>query len=94
VAVEAHATHGMHSVEVGEKTLSLRLSPEIANPQFRLVGPVGEAIQTLALASDPDSPGHFSGTVEPGAKQFRVLVENGAGFQRVDPRLFETKPVQ
>jgi hypothetical protein len=94
VAVEAHATHGMHSVEVGEKTLSLRLSPEIANPQFRLVGPMGEAIQTLALGSDPDSPGHFSGTFEPGAKQFRVLVENGAGFQRVDPRLFETKPVQ
>ena len=94
VAVQAHASQGLHGVEVGEKTLSLRVSPEIANPQFRLVGPVGEAIQTLALEPDPDSPGHFSGAFEPGAKQFRVLVENGAGFQRVDPRLFETKPVQ
>jgi hypothetical protein len=94
VAVEAYATQGMRSVEVGEKTLSLRVSPEITNPQFRLVGPVGEAIQTLALEPDPDSPGHFSGTFEPAAKQFRVLVEDGAGFQRVDPRLFEAKPVQ
>jgi hypothetical protein len=84
----------LHGTEVGEKTLSLRVSPEIANPQFRLVGPVGEAIQTLALDPDPDSPGHFSGPFEPRAKQFRVLVENGAGFQRVDPRLFEAKPVQ
>jgi hypothetical protein len=94
VAVEAHATQGMHSVEVRDKTLSLRLSPEIANPQFRLVGPAGEAIQMLALEPDPDSPGRFSGTFEPAAKQFRVQVENGAGFQRVDPRLFEAKPLQ
>jgi hypothetical protein len=94
VAVQAHATQGMHSVEVGEKTLSLRLSPGTANPQFRLVDPAGEALQTLSLALDPDSPGHFSGSLEPGAKQFRVLVENGAGFQRVDPRLFEAKPIQ
>jgi hypothetical protein len=79
---------------VGEKALSLRLSPEIANPQFRLLGPAGEAIQALALEPDPDSPGRFSSTFEPAAKQFRVLVENGAGFQRVDPRLFEAKPIQ
>ena len=65
-----------------------------ANPQFRLVGPAGEAIQMLALEPDPDSPGRFSGTFEPAAKQFRVQVENGAGFQRVDPRLFEAKPLQ
>jgi len=99
VAVEAHAAQGLHSVEVHEKTLSLRVSPEIANPLFRLVGPAAEPIQTLTLAPDPDSPGHFSGAFEPAAKQFRILVENGAGFQRVDPRLFETrlfesKPVQ
>ena len=93
VAVEAHATLGIHSVEVGEKTISLRVSPEIVSPQFRLVGPAGEAIQTLALEPDPDSPGRFRGTFQATA-QFRVLVEDGAGFQRVDPRLFETKPVQ
>src|SRR6185369_13581465 len=91
VAVEAHATQGLHSVDVQDKTLSLRVSPEIANPQFRLIGPLGEAVQTLALEADADSPGHFQGTFEPGAKQFRVLVENGAGFQRVDPRLYETR---
>jgi hypothetical protein len=91
VAVQANATQGMHGVDVKDKTLSLRLSPGIANPQFRLMGPAGEAIQTLALAPDPDSPGRFSGAFEPGAKQFRVLVEDGAGFQRVDPRLFETR---
>ena len=94
VAVEAHATQGMHSVDVQDKTLSLRVSPEIANPQFRLVGPAGEAIQTLPLEPDPDSPGRFSGAFEPGAKQFRVLVEDVTGFQRVDPRLFEAKPLQ
>jgi len=93
VAVEAHATQGMHSVEVAEKTLSLRLSPEIANPRFRLAGPMGEAIQTLSLEQDPDSPGRFRGTFQPAA-QFRVLVDDGAGFQRVDPRLFEAKPLQ
>jgi hypothetical protein len=91
IAVQAHATQGMRGVEVGEKALSLRVNPEVANPQFRLVGPAGEAIQTLALEPDPDSPGHFSGAFGPGAKQFRVLIENSAGFQRVDPRLFETK---
>jgi hypothetical protein len=84
----------MRGVEVRDKTLSLWVSPEIANPQFRLVGPVGEAIQTLSLAPDPDSPGRFSGAFEPGAKQFRVLVENGAGFQRMDARLLENKSVQ
>jgi hypothetical protein len=94
VAVEAHASEGLRGVEVREKTLSLRVSPEIASPQFRLVGPVGEAIQTLALEPDPDSPGRFSGAFQAGAKQFRVLVENGAGFQRVDARLFENKSVQ
>jgi hypothetical protein len=57
------------------------------------VGPAGETIRTVTLEPDPDSPGHFSGTFEP-AKQFRVLVEDGFGFQRVDPRLFETKSVQ
>ena len=94
VAVQAHAAQGLHRVEVREKTLSLRVSPEISSPRFRLVGPAGETIQTLALEPDPESLGRFSGAFEPGAKQFRVLVENGAGFQRVDPRLFETKPVQ
>jgi len=69
------------------------MSPEIANPQFRLVGPMGEAIQTLSLEQDPDSPGRFRGTFQPAA-QFRVLVDDGAGFQRVDPRLFESKSVQ
>ena len=93
VAVEAHAVQGLHSVEVGEKTISLPVSPEIANPQFRLVGPVGETLQTLSLAPDPDSPGRFRGDFQPAA-QFRVLVEDGAGFQRVDSRLFESKPVQ
>ncbi len=93
VAVQAHATQGMHSVEVKDKTLSLRVSLEIANPQFRLVGPAGEAIQTLEIEADPDSPGRFRGTFQPAA-QFRVLVEDGAGFQRVDPRLFEAKPLQ
>jgi len=94
VAVEAHATQGLHSVDVQDKMLSLRLSPEITNPQFRLIGPLGDTLQTLSLEADADSPGHFQGTFEPGAKQFRVLVENGAGFQRVDPRLFEAKPLQ
>ena len=99
VAIEAHAYQGLHGVEVHGKTLSLRVAPEIANPQFRLVGLAGEAIQSLMLEADPDSRGRFSGTFEPAAKQFRVQVEEGAGFQRVDPRLFETrlfeaKPVQ
>jgi len=48
-------------------------------------------IQTLSLELDPDSPGHYRGTFTPGAAQFRVLVENDVGFQRVDPRLFETR---
>lgn len=94
VAVQAHAAQGLHNVEVQEKTLSLRLSPEITNPQFRLIGPAGEAVQTLPLEPDAESPGHFRGRFEPGSGQFRVLVENGAGFQRVDPRLFEAKPLQ
>jgi hypothetical protein len=94
VAVQAHATQGLHSVDVQDKKLSLGVSPEIANPQFRLIGPLGEVIQGLSLEPDAESPGHFQGTFEPGAKQFRVLVENGAGFQRVDPRLFEAKPLQ
>jgi len=97
VAVQAHAIHGMHSLEVSgaqQKTLSLRLSAEIATPQFRLIGPAGEAIQTVPLESDSDSPGRFRGTFQPAAARFRILVENGAGFQRVDPRLFEAEPVQ
>lgn len=94
VAVEAHAYQGLHGVEVHGITLSLRVVPEIASPQFRLVGPAGEAIQTLMLEPDPDSRGRFSGKFQPEAKQFRVLVENGAGFQRVDARLFEAKSVQ
>ena len=39
VAVQAHAGQGIHSVEISgtqEKVISLRLSPEVANPQFRL----------------------------------------------------------
>ena len=99
VAVQAHATQGLHGVDVQDKTLSLRVSPEIHNPRFRLIGPLGEALQTLSLEADADSPGHYQGTFEQAAKQFRVLVENGAGFQRVDPRLyeprlFEAKPLQ
>ncbi len=95
VAVQAHATLGMHSVQLdgsAEKTVSLNLSPEVANPQFRLIGLTGQQVQTLALVPDPDSPGKFRGTFQPAAAQFRVLVEDGAGFQRVDPRLFEAKP--
>jgi hypothetical protein len=87
----------MQSVEVKgpqEKTLSLRLSPEITNPRFKLIGPAGESIQTIPLTPDPDSPGAFRGAFEPGAAQFRILVEGGAGVQRVDPRLFEAKPLQ
>ena len=91
VAVQAHATQGLHSLEVRENMLWLRLNPEISNPQFQLIGPVGEVIQTLSLEPDPDSPGHYRGTFTPGAAQFRVLVENGVGFQRVDPRLFKTR---
>lgn len=94
VAVQAHATRGMHSVELGPKSLSLRLSPEIANPQFRLIGPAGEPVQTLQLEPDPESPGLFKGVFQPSAPQFRVLVEDSAGFQRVDSRLFEAKPLQ
>jgi hypothetical protein len=97
VAVQAHAIHGMHSVELSgaqQKTLSLRLSAEIATPRFRLISPAGEVIQDLQLESDPDSPGRFRGTFQPAAARFRILVENGAGFQRVDPRLFEAEPVQ
>lgn len=99
VAVQAHASQGLHSVEIGPKTLSLRLSPDVTNPRFRLIGPAAEPLQTLQLESDPDSPGLFKGTFQPSAAQFRVLVEDGAGFQRVHPRLFETsvfeaKPLQ
>jgi hypothetical protein len=97
VAVEAHTAQGMHSVVVRgtqEKTLSLRLSLEVTNPQLKLIGPAGEAIQTLPLTTDPDSPGLFRGTFNPAAPQFRILVEGGAGVQRVDPRLFEAKSLQ
>jgi hypothetical protein len=97
VAVEAHTSRGIHSVELSgahQKTLSLRLSSEIVNPRFRLVGPAGEAIEMLPLESDPDSPGRFRGAFQPAAEQFRILVEDGMGFQRVDPRLFEAEPVQ
>jgi hypothetical protein len=97
VAVEAHTAQGMHSVEVSgpqEKTLSLRLTSDIPNPQFKLIGPAGETIQTIPLAPDSDSPGVFRGVFEPTAAQFRILVEGGAGVQRVDPRLFEAKPLQ
>jgi hypothetical protein len=97
VAVEAHTAQGMHSVEMSgapEKRLSLRLGPEITNPQFKLIGPAGEAIQTIPLAPDPDSPGLFRGAFEPAVAQFRILVEGDAGLQRVDPRLFEAKPLQ
>jgi hypothetical protein len=91
VAVQAHVTQGLHGLKVRENMLWLRLNPEISNPQFRLIGPVGEVIQTLSLEPDPDSPGHYRGTFTPGAAQFRVLVESDVGFQRVDPRLFETR---
>ncbi len=94
VAVQAHAAQGLHNVEVREQMLSLWVSPEIVSPQFRLIGPAGEALQTLSLEADADSPGHFHGAFEPAAKQFRVLVEKRARFQRVDPRLFEAKPLQ
>lgn len=94
VAVQAHAAQGLHNVEVREQTLSLWVSPEIASPQFRLIGPAGETIQPLPLESDAASPGHFQGALMLRAGHFRVLVENGAGFQRVDPRLFEAKPLQ
>lgn len=93
VAVQAHAAQGMHGVELGPKTISLRLTSNIAAPRFRLVGPAGEPVQNLQLEPDPDSPGLFRGTFQPAAAQFRVLVEDGAGFQRVDPRLFEAKPL-
>jgi hypothetical protein len=94
VAVQAHAARGMRGIEVSgarEKAISLRLSPEMGRPQLRLIGPGGETIQTLTLDPDPDSPGRFRGTFQPAAAQFRVLVEDGSGFQRVDPRLFESK---
>jgi len=74
--------------------VSLRLSPEITNPQFKLIDSAGEAIQTFPLTPDPDSPGVFRGAFEPAALQFRILVEGGAGVQRVDPRLFEAKSVK
>ena len=94
VAIQAHAEQGMHALEVsgqGDKTISLRMSAGVANPQFRLIGPAGEAGQAIALAPDADSPGRYRGTFQPASAQFRILVEDGAGFQRVDPRLFETK---
>ncbi|MEO8052370.1 MAG: hypothetical protein ABI833_18320 [Acidobacteriota bacterium] len=97
VAVQAHATLGMHSLQLDgstEKTVVLQLSPQVANPQFRLVSPTGQPVQTLALEPDPNSPGRFRGTFQPPAAQFRVQVEDGAGFQRVDPRLFEAKPYE
>ena len=97
VSVQAHAQQGMRGIQMSgieEKTLSLRLTGAIANPQFRLIGPAGEALQTITLQTDPDSPGRYSGTFQPASPQFRLLVEDGAGFERVDPRLFDAKPVQ
>ena len=97
VAVQAHATQGMHGVEVSgaeQKTLALRLSEEIANPRFELIGPAGEAIQNLSLEPDPDSPGGYRGTFVPAAAHFRIRVADGTGFQRVDPRLFEAEPAR
>jgi len=72
---------GMQSVEVAEKTISLRVSPEIANPQFRLIGPVGEAIQTLAL--EPDMLQAFAGALEKGVEEPQAFIH--APNESVDP---------
>ena len=48
---------------------------------------MGEAIQTLALEPDPDSPGRFSGVVTPSPGQRDLVIE----LSREGERLFRSK---
>jgi hypothetical protein len=63
-----------------------------------LINAQGEAIQAVALAPDPSSPGQFQGAITPPGGHFRLMVEGrdetGNVLQRVDPRLFEAKSAQ
>jgi hypothetical protein len=96
-SAQVRAKLGLHSVQLTgeqEKAVSLRLDPSTRDPEFSLIDPEGETIQTLTLNPDPNSPGHYQGTFVPRAAAFRIAVESGDSFQRVDPRLFEAKPVQ
>jgi hypothetical protein len=101
VAIKAKTRIGLHNVKFGEaltalgseQTLSLWFQTSSPNTQFQLVNAMGESLQPLPLKADPESAGHWTGSVVPGFKQFRVAVEGrdeqGYSFLRTDPRLFE-----
>jgi len=103
VSVQAQAATGLHNVTAGatetrlqqEWPVSLNVDPSLPDPRFVLVNAAGEAVQTLALDPDPNSPGRFQGVFTPQLNNFRIAVqsrdENGNTVQRVDPRLFEAK---
>ncbi|HEV2201840.1 MAG TPA: hypothetical protein VGR73_18625 [Bryobacteraceae bacterium] len=93
VAVQANSNARLGTVDRKGNTLSIWPGESTADPVFRLVNAAGEPIRTLALAQDPDSPGHYNGTFEPPTVSFRVQAEwraaNGEIVWRTDPRLME-----
>lgn len=103
VSVQAEAATGLHNVKAGatetrlqrEWPVSLNVDSSLPDSRLVLINAAGEAIQTLALEPDADSPGRFQGVFTPQVKNFRIAVqsrdENGNTIQRVDPRLFEAR---
>jgi hypothetical protein len=93
VAIEAKTSATLGSVEKKGDTLSISLGAGISNPLFRLINAAGEPVQPVALASDPDSPSRFSGSLPPLAVDVRLQGEwrnsTGETVLRTDPRLWE-----
>jgi hypothetical protein len=103
VSVKAKTRIGLHGFTLGDlpprlgadQKVSLWLPLSSPAVQFQLVNALGEPLQSLVLDADPSSAGHWTGSVIPGFKEFRVSAagtdEQGYTFLRTDPRLFEAR---
>jgi hypothetical protein len=106
VSVQAQSAKGFSTVHldpvalrIGQpQEISVFVDPSVQEARFQLINAQGEAIQAVALAPDPSSPGQFQGAITPPGGHFRLMVEGrdetGNVLQRVDPRLFEAKSAQ
>lgn len=93
VAVQASSEARLGKVDRVDNALSVWLAESISDPVFRLVDAAGSPIQSLGLSRNPDSPAHYTGTLDLPAVGFRIQAEwrgpNGEIVWRTDPRLNE-----
>jgi hypothetical protein len=103
ISVKAKTPLGMHNLKFADNLPKFGIDQQVdvwlkaptPSLQFRLVDGKGDTLQPVVLSEATIGEGHWTGSIIPSFKQFRVAAsgtdDRGFAFQRVDPRLFEAK---